>query len=59
MPQKRNVEADVVRAVLTSKISIPVGHEDDSRKELGRDVAMMFFCLAGNNAVDPYDLKTI
>ena len=58
VPQKRSVEADVVRTVLTSTISYPAGHEDDSRKELGRDVAMMIFCLAGINASDLYDFKT-
>ena len=57
VPQKRSVEADVVRTVLTSTISYPAGHEDDSRKELGRDVAMMIFCLAGINASDLYDFK--
>ena len=58
MPEKRSVGTDIIKKVLTSDITYPKSHEDISRMELGRDVGMIIFCLAGINAADLYDFKT-
>jgi len=58
-PEKRSVDVDIVRNVLTSHIAYPVNYDDISRREIGRDIAMMIFCLAGINAADLYDLKDV
>ena len=57
-PEKRSVDADIIKQVLTSDITYPKSHEKISREEIGRDVGMIIFCLAGINAADLYDLKT-
>ena len=54
---KRSVDASMIKKILTSNITFPSGYEGLSRKEIGRDVAMIIFCLAGINTADLYDLQ--
>ena len=54
---KRSVSADIIKEVLSADITFPLDYEGLSRKEIGRDVAMMIFFLAGINAADLYDLQ--
>jgi len=49
VPEKRSVNAEVIRKILFSK-------PQSIREELGRDVAEIIICLAGINAVDLYNL---
>jgi len=57
IPEKRSTEPDVIRRVLTSKIETPNNYRGISRKEMGQDIGLIIFCLAGINAADLYDLK--
>ena len=56
-PEKRSVEGDVIRKVLTSNVSFLKSRENISRKEMAQDVAWIIFCLAGINVADLYNLK--
>ena len=57
VPEKRSIDVDIINKVLTSKIEYPNNYNGISRKEMGRDVGLMIFCLAGINAADLYDMK--
>ena len=49
VPEKRSIEVEILRKILSSK-------PQSSREELGRDVAEIIISLAGINGVDLYNL---
>lgn len=59
-PEKRSLEIDFLKKLFFSEIdlSCPVPRiYATGRKEIGRDVSLLIFCLAGINSADLYDLK--
>lgn len=54
VPQKKAITVEECRRFFNFEIGGGKGH---SREELGRDVALLSFCLAGINTVDLYGLR--
>jgi site-specific recombinase XerD len=56
VPEKRSVDPVNICRYFLSDVTYPA-YEGISRMEMGYDVSLLIFCLAGINAADLYDLK--